>query len=435
MHCSNCGTELPDNAKFCPECGAEFAIPIEKPVQQSLPPRRAAPAQAPQASIPSRQVQPTGVQEDNTQTNAAYVARRARRARKASASRVIISLILIFAVIGSAMAVITLTTWGSYKGDAQYKYAPASIPTKDAWSFSTDSANLNIVYTTNASAPEIQVAVHYDFAGAFIKGKTAADLYTLTFDNASKQFSLARKDILTFAMIDNSSVFVTLNPAVTFNITASVASGNLVMMIPDGIKAGSLSLTASSGNNHLVIGSNATIEGTVNVVTISGNVDFTSGNSTYAKAMAFRATSGNVGVTLFRVNASGNIVANATSGNVNVNIANMTLGANIRLDVGVLSGNINLVVDQRANPAKNVSCYLGTASGNVVVNYKAMSSQSSAKFTSTKVSGNIYCTDNGGFSKPSGDCSIFQSNQGKPCNFDAKLNTVSGNIRITGQMF
>jgi hypothetical protein len=440
MHCSNCGIELPENARFCPECGAEFGIIIEKPAaveksaaQQPLPPRRAPPAEARQAPIPSRRVQLAS--EQDATAPATTVARKSRRARKASASRIIISLILIFAVVGSALAVITLVTWGSYTGNASHNYAPSTLPASESWSFSTDSTDMNIQYTTNTTAPEVQVYVNYDFAGAFMKGKTASDLYTLTFDNASKVFSLARKDVWTFALFDHSTVNVTLNPMVIFSVTASVTSGNLVMTIPDSIKVGTLSLSTVSGNNHLNIGDNDTIEGTVQMATTSGNVDITSGNSTYKQALSFQSTSGNVGVTLNRGNASGNIAANSTSGNVNVNIVNMTLGSNIRLDIGVTSGNINLVMDQRLKPAKTVSCSLKDTSGNIVVDYKAKSAQTSTTFTNTKVSGNIVCTNNGGFQEIAGGA-VFQSlNQSKSVRFDASAHAVSGNIRITGQMY
>src|SRR5271157_201751 len=436
MHCSNCDTELPNDAKFCPECGAEFSIPLKKPVaQNSIPPRRAPPAEATLPSIPPRRAPPSQVPENPAPSSAMFIPRKTRRARRASASRIIISLILIFAVIGSAMAVITLTTWGSYKGDARYTYAPSTFPAKDSWSFSTDSANMNIQYTTNISAPEIQVAVHYDFAGAFLKGKTAADVYTLTFDNASKHFSLARTNVLTFAMLDNSSVLVTLNPTVIFSITASIASGNLAMTIPDGIKVGDLSMTTVSGNNHLVVGNNDTINGTVSMAATSGNVNFTSGSSNFTKSMAFQDTSGNVGVTMTGGNAGGNIMANTTSGNVYMNIANVTLASNIRLDVGDVSGNVILTMDQRLNPTKNVLCYLGDVSGNVDVNYKARSTQSSALLSSTKVSGTINCINNGGFESLAGG-SVFQTmNQGNPSRFDANVAVVSGNIHIIGQMF
>lgn len=429
MHCSNCGTELPEDAKFCPACGVEFRIMIERPATQasqpSIPPRRAPPTEVPQV-VPI------------ASTPVIARTRRSRHGRKASASRIITSLILIFAVVGSAMAIITLVTWGSYKGDAQYLYAPATIPARDSWSFSTDSANLNIQYTTNATAPEIQINVHYDFAGAFMKGKTASDMYTITFDNASKQFSLARKNVWTFAMLDNSSVTVTLNPTVIFGITATVQSGNLGVTIPNGVEVGNLSMTTTSGNNHLLIGTNDTIDGKVQMATTSGNVDVTSGNSTFKQSMAFQATSGNIAATLTRCNASGNIAFNGTSGNMNVNIANMTLGSNIHLDAGVVSGNIIFTVDQSVNPTKNISCYLGAVSGNIDVNYKAKITQSSAMFSSTKVSGTIICTNNGGFEPPASNSNpaVFQTmDQSKPCRFDAKVHTVSGNIRIIGQMY
>ncbi len=34
MFCSNCGNKLPDNAKFCTECGAKIASAESQPTQQ-----------------------------------------------------------------------------------------------------------------------------------------------------------------------------------------------------------------------------------------------------------------------------------------------------------------------------------------------------------------------------------------------------------------
>lgn len=31
MHCANCHTDVPDNAKFCPECGAPLSVAAAAP--------------------------------------------------------------------------------------------------------------------------------------------------------------------------------------------------------------------------------------------------------------------------------------------------------------------------------------------------------------------------------------------------------------------
>ena len=53
MYCSNCGTEIPDNVQYCPNCGASVGAPL---IIQAAP-QVQAPAPAPTPGAAIQQVQ------------------------------------------------------------------------------------------------------------------------------------------------------------------------------------------------------------------------------------------------------------------------------------------------------------------------------------------------------------------------------------------
>lgn len=58
MFCTNCGKELPDNASFCPECGAAQAAPAPQKEDPQAVPQQPAYYEQPQNSQPQYQQAP-----------------------------------------------------------------------------------------------------------------------------------------------------------------------------------------------------------------------------------------------------------------------------------------------------------------------------------------------------------------------------------------
>ena len=61
MFCSNCGKQLPDSAKFCPDCGQPIIIPERPTVKESEPVRAPEPVKEPE---PVRAPEPVRVTAD-----------------------------------------------------------------------------------------------------------------------------------------------------------------------------------------------------------------------------------------------------------------------------------------------------------------------------------------------------------------------------------
>ncbi|MBN2152073.1 MAG: hypothetical protein JW839_11540, partial [Candidatus Lokiarchaeota archaeon] len=383
---------------------------------------------------------------------------RATRTPRQKAGKVFVSAVLVLALVGAVFAVVTVLTWGSYKGNASYSYNPAVPSTSDAWTFGVDNADLNIVYTTSPSAPEVNIDVQYDFAGGFLAGKTPDDLYSVTWDNSSgsKVFSLATKNWWSFPMFQNNLVTVTLKSGINFTITASTSTGSGEIAVPSNENLTSLSLSASTGDVKASLGENVSIEGDVcveastgsatyimeegssvggmvEVSASTGSVSVTAAAGELWGGISVSSSTGSAGLTLERTTIGGNITVETSTGSAGLSLVNVTLANDIALDASVSTGTVTVNVDQAANPGGNITASFSTSTGSVHVTYKGDDAHASAKFTTSTGTGTAHFTNTGGFTTPS--ATEFQSvNQSNPCRFDAQVSTGTGNAYITGSM-
>ncbi len=443
MYCPSCGAELPSNANFCSECGLAFEKASAKPVEQPAPtiaPRRSPPSQSP-----------------ITTKTPTYQTTRATKPRQ-KAGKVFISALLVLALVGAVFAVVTVMTWGSYEGTATYSYNPAVPSTSDTWSFNADTADLDIKYTTNASAPEVQVDVHYDFAGGFLSGKTPADLYSINWDNSSgiKVFSLDSRTWWSFPMFQNNIVTVTLKSGIIYNITASASTGfahiavlnnqNLTALsvststgeakaiIGKNVDvAGSVSVHASTGSASFIMGDGCTIGGLLDVSASTGSASITTMNCELAGGVSLGSSTGSSSLTLNGTRLGNDILVDTSTGDASVSLTNITLSANIDLNVSVSTGSVNVKIVQIINPGGNITASLRTSTGAAVISYKSDDAFASAKFTTSTGTGSDHFTNAGNFETISAN--VFQStNQTNSIRFDAQVSTSTGSCLIIGQM-
>jgi len=462
MYCPSCGSELPPNANFCPECGLSFdnAKSTAQPVP-SIAPRRSPPSERPvQAPAPAQPV--------------------ARPRDKPKASKIIISAILVFALLGSVFAVVTVVTWGTYTSDASYSHVPATPSSTSTWIFHADLADMNIIYTSNASAPEVQVNVHYDFAGAFLAGKTAGDLFTEDWDNAStvKHFYLNSKNWWTFPMIENNLVTITLRTGVEYNITATTATGSSTITVPNNENLTSLAIQSSTGSISASLGTNITVFGNVTINSMTGSSSLVVGNSTNVTGpigvsastgsvhldiqdnckvgiVMLHASTGNIAADIGNSNLTGgfsaetstgssqlrltgtilgdDINASASTGSVDTWLTNITYASNIHFNIMVSTGSIYANITQLINPGANLTSSMNASTGSVDVGYKADDAVTSAMFASETDIGDIDYTNINGFLSPVGN--TFQSaNYPSPRRMTFQIRTNTGGIRVSGQM-
>ncbi len=442
MYCPTCGAELPPNARYCSECGLAFEKEPAKPLEQPAPtiaPRRSPPSQSPPTTT-------------TTPSQPGLATKPHQKARKA-----FVSAVLVLALVGAVFSVVTVITWGSYKGNATYSYDPAVPSTSDTWSFSVDVADLDVKYTSNVSAPEVQVDVQYDFAGGFLAGKAPADLFSITWDNSSgiKVFSLNSKNWWSFPMFQNNLVTVTLKSGINYSITLSTSTGFGQVAVPDNENLTSLSITTSTGAAKAVLGENVSVSGPVTLHASTGSASFTMGdgstigglldvsastgaasittlNGELAGGVSLDSSTGSANLTLDGTTLGNDILVDTSTGGAFVSLTNITLTMDIDLNVSVSTGSLRLNVDQTINPGGNITASISTSTGTATISYKGDDAHASAKFTTSISSGSPHFTNAGGFTTSPTE---FQStNYPNSTRFDAQVHASTGSVYITGQM-
>lgn len=445
MYCPSCGTELPPSARFCSECGLAFENGSTMPAGQPTPtiaPRRSPPRPQP---VPSDPITPPVKKTGTTKP-------------RHKAGKIIVSVILVLVLIGAGFAIVTVMTWGSYRGSATYAFNPAVPSISDTWVFNADDADLDIKYTTNSSAPEVRVDIRYDFAGGFLAGKTPADLYAITWNNvsATKEFAMVTKAWWSFPMFRNNLVTVTIKSGININITASTGTGFAQMTVPDNENITALSVRASTGNAKVILGKSvhvssavtvhastgsatllmgdgSTVDGKLDIASSTGSANIMARNGVLQGGLSVTSSTGTASLTLNATTVGGGMVVETSTGNAIAALRNITLSTNLDLNVSVSTGSAILVVDQVTNPGGNMSARIKTSTGSVYITYKGDDLAASAKFTTSTGTGNSHFTNTGGFTTIS--ATEFRSdNYPGPSRFDANVSASTGSIYITGQM-
>jgi len=387
--------------------------------------------------------------------------RRAERRQyrhRGGGSRVFLAGILVFAMFASVFAIVTVATWGSVQGTAYFESIPATPSNSSTWVLSVSTADLRIGFTTNASAPEISINVAYDFSGAFLKDKTAADYYSTTFDNASavKTFTMQQSNTWNFAMIQNTTVFATLKAGVSYNLTASTSTGNIALTVPANQSFSALDVAATTGNIGVTLGNGTVISGGLSVSATTGNVDLAASTDEIAGPVDIQATTGSVTaefgatnltqgievstttgpatVSLNQAILGGNVVASATTGSIGMTITNITLSTAIRISGTASTGSITAGITQGFNPGYNITVDMSVTSGDVNLNVVTGATFASTKFTLQSTTGvtGLFINNGGYVSPPAGTRNnIVQTvNQTNPFRIDGTISTTTGHINM-----
>lgn len=440
MFCPSCGKDLPAEARFCPECGHAFAA---VPAQPTLAPRRpVVPQTAPETRAPRSKPSP-----------ATYRSR-------PQGSRAFLSAILVLAVLAAGFAVVSVATWGSYDEVQTYVHDPGAPEGAASWSIQADTARVAVRYTSDPAAPAATVTVHLQGSGPFLAGKTASDVYLVSFDNASlaKSVSLARKDPFTFPWLENSSITVTLKAGTTYTIAAQAVTGSISLDVPanqtlDGISLGSTTgsarvalaggvavsgnLTASvvTGSVSFAAGTNTSITGDLHLSAITGSIDMgMAAGTSVGGTLRLITTTGSIGASLMVTTLGGDVSLNTTTGSITLHVVNMTASSNLRLDAGVVTGSITATFVQQVAAGANFTSQVNSVTGSINVSFEGVAAHTSARFVASEGSGTPAFTNQGGFETLPGNA-IFQSiQQDRPNRMDFALQTTTGSIAIAGKM-
>jgi len=189
---------------------------------------------------------------------------------------------------------------------------------------------------------------------------------------------------------------------------------------------------ASTGSAYFSMADGSTIGGLLEVSASTGSATIAVMSGELAGGMSLKSSTGSANLTLSGTRIGSDIAVDTSTGSASVSLTNIALAANIDLNVLVSTGSIRLTVDQATNPGGNITASITTSTGSAFITYKGDDAFASAKFTTNIGSGSPHFTDLGGFTASGTD---FQSiNQLMPSRFDARVDTGTGSVYITGQM-
>lgn len=343
--------------------------------------------------------------------------------------------------------------------------------------------DVEIRYTTNASAPLISMSYHYLIRHAVIFSPDVI----VSFNNLTVGKILTVQltmDIteLGFTSIVSSIISLTINPKLLSNLSIHVGTGNILLdnthslnqtFLNVDLRAatgninvnltafshimgevylssatgslgivtgmlvfadGSLQATCSTGSIDVNLGTANTISGDLHLYAITGNSDLEIGeNSSIYGSMQVKASSGNVAVLL----KSGTLLQTdfllqTVSGNVDLTYTDLFLeDINITGTVQATSGNILVNIQQLRNLNGNMTLNVNTGSGNINFHISLEFDNLSSRIYSHYGSGATYYfpPDPLGFASPSGGY-LYSDIPNRASRIDANLLTTSGNIYI-----
>lgn len=291
---------------------------------------------------------------------------------------------------------------------------------------SLDSANIDIRFDTNSTAPTVVMSYDYLLGFPLVNAPTAPTV------------TLVNETIGSIAYVN----FTVQSPLMGFLVTelysrtTLVINPNLVSNITVVTLSGTIALDATNFNSSF---------GEIYLRATSGNVGFDAGtNRSIASLLHLEATSGHIVADLNNnLTLNHNFTLKTTSGNINLDINDLLLNnTEITGDIDAWSGNVRPVIQQTVDPSGNLTLDIDIWSGNfggffpadVDLNISYISSVINA----TTVTGTTTflpllgdppgygpVTSYGLFTK-----GIVSLPTDRASNFDLFIDTVSGNIYV-----
>ncbi len=356
-------------------------------------------------------------------------------------------------VIGAGFAVLTVMTWGSFQGQAEYA-TPVTTTNSSSWDIHVDTARLSVGYSSTIDAPVAEFIVSYSWAGAFMAGKTSSDLYTVNFSE-SGTFILERTDWFPFAMFDNTSVIVTLRQGIEYTLNLSASVGSIRLDVPDGQVLGPLNVHTSTGSTSISLGLDTNVLGDVTIATSTGSTAFSikdgskvnglldvssstgscslvAGGANITGGIVASMSTGSLEAVLAGTILGGNVSWSSSTGSVDATMENVVLSRDIHLDVDVSTGSVLLNITQDVNPTANLTGRVVSSTGSVDISFSGASLFVNARFSASSSLGSTDFTNLGGFEKAGQLFLSTGTSAASTFSIDAVVST--GSVEITGLM-
>ena len=393
MFCTNCGKEISEGLKFCPECGINLKtgkIPIrEKPVPPTQP-------KAQVSRIPS---------EKKTGRNIAII---------------IIALVIIFIIIVpiTVFFIIPYGTYGKYEESFDYYYTPSSPSALESIDVNLDIGHTIIKYNKTPKLHVAKIDMDFSLAGPNVGDKTYADYFkpiSWVNDSTPITFTLeAKPDVwLTpfawFTFQQNITATITLRTDVVYAINAATTTGSVELIVPSGIAMGDLDIQTTTGS-----------------ISIFGN------GLNFTKGVNVETTTGSSVLNFTNCIFGGNVSGDVTTGSIEFLTYNSMYSQNSQLSLSTTTGSVSIEIYQYSDLGADVTGQVTTSTGSIDVIYEDNQASVGARFTGTTTTGGVDYNNIGGFTESGG---LFESNDYSTAShkYTFTIGATTGSIEVDGK--
>jgi len=408
MYCSNCGKQISDDVKFCPECGADIKTGI-------IP-------------IKTKSVAPTPYQARNhTGRNIAII--------------IILVTILIMVPV-TIFVIVPNATWGKYEESFDYYYMPASPSGLESMDFNLDIGGMIIKYNQTPTPYVAKIDVDFDFEGPYVADKTYTDYFKpISWVNTSTPitFTLESKPdawifpITWFAFHQNITVTITLRTDVIYEIDATTTTGGVEMTVPSGVTLGNLQLISTTGGVSLNTAKHSTFQGNLTTQTTTGGVSILANGANFTENLYGHATTGGLTMNFTNCIFGGNIVEDVTTGGIDFKIYNPEFTQTSQWTLTSTTGGIDIEIYQYKPLGANITGQVTVTTGGIDLLYEDNQASIGARFTGTTTTGGVDLDDSGGFTKLGDETLVSDDYNTASYKYTFVLHTTTGGIDVDGK--
>ncbi len=408
MYCSNCGKQISDDVKFCPECGADIKTGI-------IP-------------IKAKSVAPTPYQ-----------------ARSHTGRNIAIIVILVLALIMVPLTIFVFVpnaTWGKYEESFDYYYTPASPSDLESIDLNLDIGEMIIKYNQTPTPYVAKIDVDFDIEGPFVAGKTYTDYFKpISWVNTSSpiRFTLESKPdawifpINWFSFHHIITVTVTLRTDVIYEIDAITTTGGVEMTVPSGVNLGNLQLISTTGGVSLSTAKNSIFQGNLTAQTTTGGVSILANGANFTENLYGHTTTGGLTMNFTNCVFGGNIVGDVTTGGIDFKIYNPEFTQASQWTLTSTTGGIDIEIYQYKPSGANITGQVTVTTGSIDVIYEDNQASVGGRFIGSTTTGGVDLINLGGFTQIGNEILVSDDYNTASYKYTFDLHTTTGGIEVDGR--
>jgi hypothetical protein len=358
-------------------------------------------------------------------------------------------LVIVFVVIGN------LGSMGTYEEDFTFYYTPALPSSVEDVRLNTDVTDIIVKYNTTPTNYYAKAEMHFSLVGIDVEGKTYTDFFEpIIWQNTTSPLTFTLETIpdiwISFPVSIQNRLTVTLRTDVTYKLTATSATGEIQVTIPNQVSVDDIDITSSTGEislnanevaftkgfstesstgSHTIGLTNCAIGGDFAIVASTGSTSLNAIGVTFGNGLSSITSTGRNVVDLTDCVIEGDVTIETTTGSKEFNANDITYNGYSTWDIFGSTGDCVINIDQNSDLGAEVTGKIESSTGAVVITYTDTNSNVGATFAASTTTGSISFTSTSGGFAESGD--TFTSNDYPTTNnYDLELISTTGMITV-----